>query len=329
MNNEDPWVRSMKQAPPPRTLREALTRIFCLYTAREMQTLIPTRAGQYGAGVYISPNERNRERTHTTVQRPVSTIQRHLAQARGSRRLAQQSEGEVMEDYLLQAVERGQAYEAGLAMVQAMIDFGILDPLREDPELGYLLEGLRQIGAMREPPVEHAFSLLYAITELLPEALQENLSFLADEDAVNDLANRALDPPDDLMRRREERDRKEAEERSRRLREDPEFEEDRQWEALSQRIRQLSVLENQGHIFTPDQMAAVDEILNHYFSFSSDHTPEEIGHLLDHLLSEIQGAVTPEAPQGLEVAEPVPMKKKHPHHKPKTQPMGWYRSRRH
>jgi hypothetical protein len=71
--SEDPWVISMRSAPPPATLREALLRIFRLYIAREMVTSRPLP----GSAIWGEKrSERNQGEPQQIGRRPLLTARR-------------------------------------------------------------------------------------------------------------------------------------------------------------------------------------------------------------------------------------------------------------
>ena len=176
---------------------------------------------------------------------------------------------------------RGQGYEAGLAMIQALVDFGDPDPLRSTPELGYLLENLRYI-ALDPKRKEDAISPLRRMVELLPPALASDLSFLSDPERVNEMADRAMNMTEEERAALENRRSEDFHEREKFIAEDPSMEKHRLSRAICDALELTGQREREGSL-SPDQMEIALDIEDRYFK--GDFSPDDLA-ALHRMLSE-------------------------------------------
>lgn len=223
-----------------------------------------------------------------------------------------------MDTTIEDAAARGQGYEAGLAMIQAMVDAGDPDPMTTTPEIGFLIEGLRQVSFHGGDPETEA-GLLTQMANLLPPTL--NLSFLSNPKIVTKMADAALTMTDEETARRDQHDQAQYEERMKKLNADP------NWVLMGKigdRMDELDAQITDESQLSPDEWAFIDDFLSR--RGSGNVTTEDLDRL---------NAITPQSPGQITPPLEVPVSPmRHRHHRGKghgkTQDMNfhWY-PRRH
>jgi hypothetical protein len=222
--------------------------------------------------------------------------------------------GEMMDTTIEDAAARGQGYEAGLAMIQAMVDAGDIDPMTTTPEIGFLIEALRQISFQGGDP-ETEVGLLTQMANLLPPTL--NLSFLSNPKIVTKMADAALTMTDEEMARREKHDQTQHDERMEKLNADP------TWVLMGKIGDRMDELDSQitdESQLSPDEWAFIDDFLSR--RGSGNVTPEDLDRL-NALAPQSAGQTTP--PSEMPIS---PMRHRHHkgkgHHKTQDMNFHWY-----